>query len=438
MPQLVKFTENKTNNTLWYKMYQLVKSKRYISLYSEGKKYFLFAFKGRIFCFSEFSLCLILCSLSFIGTIGIRKLIKRFKMKKKFKKLLTSIRAGGDSLDLFDEKEILHYEDEINDQINFNYYLLPISSFKLSAGLKLLKGIVKKCLKKGMMYKLVHRGVLEVVNKIIPFKKKNNIRIISYDVLVLALIVALKPGSALRFKGTDQLIQTISNSFVFEHAPILCALIMAISSGVRVDLNTNIAYLASRFLLMLAKSAGTFQTVEFLRAQYFLDCTDYVKELPHKDRKDLIDVKGLQKEDSKALSTMTTTGEGFQKNDLDNSKIWYTREEPTRHDIFVATSRDQQLYYQSEDKNVVIETLDGRLKQKQKLNGDKPWDWVKYPEMKTPVESNYIPLKERTKTLADIVDLDTPKDHIFLSYLTKSIQEEQIRARVIEEAAKEE
>ena len=141
MNDLIKFTRNSYKNenddTLWYEIYEWIKTKKYISilpLKTNRKKYFLFVFKGRILYLSEFSLCLILCSLTLIGVIGIRKLVKRLKLKKKIRKLINRIRAGAN---LVDENDILHYEDDLNDLIN--YHPIAVSHFKLTARQKMIK-----------------------------------------------------------------------------------------------------------------------------------------------------------------------------------------------------------------------------------------------------------------------------------------------------------
>lgn len=62
---------------------EILQAKKWISFYIDGKKYFLFYCRGKIFYVSEFILGLILCSVFFFRTLAIRKLIKRFKIKKK-------------------------------------------------------------------------------------------------------------------------------------------------------------------------------------------------------------------------------------------------------------------------------------------------------------------------------------------------------------------
>ena len=68
-------------------LYSFIRSEKYISYYSNGKKYFLFLFRNKIVCLSEWMVALILCSLTFISIVGTRKLIKKFKLRKKMKKL---------------------------------------------------------------------------------------------------------------------------------------------------------------------------------------------------------------------------------------------------------------------------------------------------------------------------------------------------------------
>lgn len=60
-----------------------------------------------------------------------------------------------------------------------------------------------------------------------------------------------------------------------------------------------------------------------------------------------------------------------------SSKISYTRDYPTRDETFVSTSPNSELHYQEDVQKFEIETLDGKVKQIQKLNGEKIIEWVK-------------------------------------------------------------
>lgn len=267
------------------------------------------------------------------------------------------------------------------------------------------------------MYKITNRGILEIIDKIMGFKKKDAVKIISYDAFVLALIIGSKPASTIMFKGTTEIVKKISSPFLIENSPIIAAMLTTAGLAFRMDLNGRLVDLGINIILILAKSAGVFSSTEFLRSNYFINCAEYVRELPQKDLKELPYV------------------ETFPEGDSSGSKISYTRESLSRHDGFVSTSSNQQLHYQEDVENLSIETLDGKMKQTQKLSGEKNFEWLRNRATKKSVKSNYIPLDHRTRTLADVRELDSTIDRESVNAITKSVQEEQIKARLIREAA---
>lgn len=278
MNQILKSTTNFYENSL-YDLYQIIKSKKWVSIYLNGKKYFVFACKGRIFYLSEFLLSLILCSLVFLGIVGIRKIIKRLKLKNKVVGLIKKLLGGTYSeslMELIDETEILHYEDELDD-----YH--PISI--LTGRQRFIKSIIKRCLKPGRIYKVTDHGMLEIIDKMMDFKKKDIVKIISYDVFVLALIISSKPVSRIAYKGIADVLKKTATPFLIENSPLIAAILTAAGLAFQVDLNLRFSVLGFRFLFMLIKSAGVFSSVKFLRSQYLIDCTDYVKELAQTDIK---------------------------------------------------------------------------------------------------------------------------------------------------------
>ena len=74
------FFQNATNTDLFY---TFIKTQKLVSFYVNGKKYFLFAFKGKIFTLSEFQLTFVICFITASSVIALRKLAKRYQLKKK-------------------------------------------------------------------------------------------------------------------------------------------------------------------------------------------------------------------------------------------------------------------------------------------------------------------------------------------------------------------
>lgn len=207
-----------TNSTYisWRTLYDLIRSKRYLSFYSDGKRYFLFAFRNKILCLSEWKLCLILCSLTFLGIVGIRKIIKKFRLGKKMRSVIEKVRVRGLS-NLVDDKDILHYETL--GTYPQNYHPIVTNFFKLTA---------KSIIKKGHFYKITNRGLLEIVDKMLNFQKKDNVKIISYDTFLLALVIGSTPVGTILFEGTNALVKKIGSSFLLENSPLISALLTAV------------------------------------------------------------------------------------------------------------------------------------------------------------------------------------------------------------------
>jgi len=250
----------------------------------------------------------------------------------------------------------------------------------------------------------------------IHFKKSDAVKIISYDVLVLSLIIALKPISRITYQGTGEIIKRIGTPFALEHLPLISAILTSVGFASRISLNAGFYELTLNLVFILIKSTGTFRMAELVRSKYFIDCTDYVKELPQANLKELPSAEISPELDSSSSSS---------------SKISYTKEEPTRHDAFVSTSPNQQLHYREETK---VETLDGQIRRVNQLKG-KTIDYVEDRKPTELLEPSYIPLDQRTRTLADDVkSLDSTMDRESTGEITKNILEEQIKASLIRES----
>lgn len=197
--------------------YEFIRRNPFISTYSftNGSKYYFFAVSGRVYYVSEFFLSFLIFAIYYFGTVGLRKLFKKYQISKKIRKKLEefikkiqkkiqktkeiqnrkvlSIR-GGDY-----QNNILHYEVE---PIQPNYVTVPDLFFQLNLDQLLTKAVLKKCLKQNRFYKVRHRGLLQIIEKMVGFKKKDDLRIISYDVFILALVHYVKPMSPFLYQGT--------------------------------------------------------------------------------------------------------------------------------------------------------------------------------------------------------------------------------------------
>lgn len=97
MPELIEFKSY--NNSLELKLEflsQIIKNKKLIPIYLNGKKFFFWVYRDKIFYLSEYQLCIVISLLSFFITIGLKKLLRQLKLKKKTINLLTRLRGGQD------------------------------------------------------------------------------------------------------------------------------------------------------------------------------------------------------------------------------------------------------------------------------------------------------------------------------------------------------
>lgn len=398
-------------------LYNFIRSNQFVCSYINGKKYFFFAVSGQIYCISEFVLSFVIFTVSFFSVVGIRKLLKKFeiknKIKRKFQKVLKKIKnrqcldvRGGQNF----ENDILHYEvDRIEDE----KISLPNLFFKLTYEERLVKAIVKKCLKANRFYKITNRPLLEIIDRMMEFQKKDNTRIISYDALILALLISAQPLSPMIYDGTIKLVQKLGYSAVAKYGPLIISLLIGIIGGFRVNLVLGNALIS--FFVTIPSWLGLYRVAEYGRNILALDCTDYVEELP-------IVEQNLLSEGSLSLEAKPNQ----------NSKISVSSSKPTRHETFVSTAPDQELHY---EQKVKIETLDGFYKQQTKLSGEKIWSWKpnQYVEKPQLTEVKYIPLHERTRTLADIQNLDSTRKRESVERIRDLIEKEQIALRIIDE-----
>ena len=411
-------------------IYNWLKNNQFVSFYKDGKKYFFFAMHGRIYWLSEWSLGWILFTIAFFGTVGIRTLFKKYEIPKKVreklislikklnsKKWVRSLRVRGGGV----EEDILHYE--IESPATFNDYVPLLSN--LNARESLVKGILKKCLRPKRFYKITNRGLLEIIETMIRFKKTDSVRIISYDVLILALWNSLKPMSPLLYQGATKVVEQFGFHFVLIHAPLLFSVVFGISSGFGINLallNSGILSSSMRilltYLLALPGWVLSFRIGHSARDLLAIDCTDYFQELPVRDNNSL------------------PYGYGKPLEDVgDNSKIHFTPSQPTRHETFVSTAPGEPLYYENREKELVhiVHTLDGQVKESQQVNGERVIHWKSDFSItkKEVTKPSYIPLADRTATLENVKALDSTIDRESMNRIRDRIRKEQLQCRVI-------
>lgn len=370
------------------------KNQRWVAAtYQNGQKYYMIAYGGVLITISEYVLGLLITIASYLGVVMLRRLIKRLRLKKKFKKALIrviqKIRSGSEF------NGVVSYEEESN--INdFMVYSL-IKKPDLTNREEFVKDILRKCFSARRYYKITNPTLLSIINKMVDFKNEKT-KIISYDAFAIALIIFLDPTTSLMYNQ----FQTLVPSVIMQRLPLYSGLFLGISSGILVGGSSSIL---NGLITLIINYSATYRMTSLLRTSALIDCTNYRKELPVTQQRYL---EGTEAE----------------------NQISYVREAPEKNDIFVSTSPNSDLHYQ---KDFEVDTMDGRFKQCQNLNGDKSIEWLPNRKENSPT-SNYIPLKSRTKTLDDLRQLDSSINRESASKSIKAAQQQQLISIIIDES----
>lgn len=423
-------TRNPYEQTQFEQIYQFIKNNQFIYSYRNGIKYFFFAFNGRIGIVSERMLCFYGFTATFFLTVAIRKISHKYQLGKKakkklknlFKKVKVKLKSTGVlSLRGGSNEAVIHYEKEVDiDNSQGSYY--PILNFlTLNKQQLVVKGILKKCLKQDRYYEILNRGLLQIVDRMMGFKKKDSTKVISYDVFILVLWEYAKPLTGLVYEGTYLAVDKLGYSVIIRQLPFLISIVGAVicGSGVNVALRGTALRTILSYFLALPGWAVSYQVGDNIRNLLTIDCSDYLRELPVKETKS------------------AAYGDPIEICESDNSKVSVTPAKPTRHQAFVSTTPDKSLHYEA-GSQIEIETLDGRLKESRRVNGEKVIIWrdnEKFSKhLHIEVNPKHIPLEYRTGVLADTVDLDTTKDRTAAEQIRRAIQAEQIRMKIIEDS----
>lgn len=211
-----------------------------------------------------------------------------------------------------------------------------------------------------------------------------------------------------------QIRQKLSYPVILNHSPLIISLVIGIVGGVGINLVQGNILIG--FLSILPTWFSSYTLAEYGRNALAIDCTDYVEELPFVE-------KNLIAEAPLALEAKTNP----------NSKVSVSLSKPNRHETFISTAPGQELHYEDRVKR---ESLDGFYKEVTKVNGEKTVTWKPHPDLKKPqvTDARQIPLKDRTKTMADIRNLDSTQTRESVEKIRKQIAREQILAQIVDES----
>lgn len=379
-------------------------AKKWLRFPVNGEIYFYFSFGGRTLFISEYLLGLLICSGAFVGIVAIRLLIRRFRIRKKVINLIKRLRAGADETNVVGYETTMTMDDikdntNIGDQINLP---IPIAGIGLSTKEELIKSILKKCFKPNRIYRITNSSLINILSRMVMFKNKNIVRMVSYEVLTLALVVVKKIGPTTAYTGIiEAFANTAGIPMLIQTGPLIVACLMGGLVGAKMSLDiVSITTLLRTVAAMIANYTLSYRLIQSARTFLLIDCQDYVKELPNANAKYI--------------------GPGQT-----SEEIYYTRNEPVKEDMYVSTKPNAELYYQNDHE---FETLDGKWTERTQLNGQQSVQWGPNRKRVSPT-SSYVPLKARTKTLADLNHLDTTDDRKSAQRIVRSVQ----RAQVIED-----
>ena len=114
-----------------------------------------------------------------------------------------------------------------------------------------------------------------------------------------------------------------------EYMPIVLTILATGLQAARINTNVGFFILVRDYYLIVVRSFGVYMLGDAARSRAYIDCEDYVQQLPQTEIEALLD-----SDDSSSKQLIS-----------------YTREKPTRHDGFVSTAPNQKLYYKEDNDN---------------------------------------------------------------------------------------
>ena len=414
-----------------YNLVEALRHRRYIPVYFGEKKFFFFMLRGKLQYISELNLSLILGMGSYLGTLFIRYLIRRYKFKKKIKdfilrlkikNLVLKLNRGGDY-------GLVPAGDEFSDfaQVQ-NELILKALLDKLNFTERYIKGVFRKCVEPGLFYEITNSDIKNIAQKMVVFARNEGVRVISQEVFLLAFVSAMDSGIML-LHGNKSLKSTI-NLFLANH---LTEKGPAISLGLGVIQAIVGGYSFPAAIIGLIKVSSitwsSIAAIERFRNFYTINCLDFVRELSFFEKNSVpASSNNLGNQVSLHSNSKLITEKGF-----------YLRTYPDQNAMFMETSSGLDLSYQIDPvakgkdlKNFEIKTLEGKWKSLFQVDGQVRLEWFKDKKRITK-DSAYISLNKRTKTLMDVARLDGSNSRESAQKISDQVQRERTLAKFIME-----
>lgn len=391
-------------------------------------------------------------TISYCGTYAIRKLFHKYAIKQKVKTKLQSFKKGfgkrfkrrfkrrrkkSNTLDQVNRvrggsSEIMYYEtDEFGlSNITMDSGLSKVlrqyspTSLPLSKNNRYIKTIIRQCLKPNSYFRVTDQRIIKIIQEMIPLSilEKTRVvsttRVISYDLFVLAMVKLFSniPVETTKYAGWGSFVQGL----IRDWGVLAFGILGGILGGLALGLNAGFGEFFLGGVGAGVSSYGLAETATRLAVH----CPRYVTELPEAV------VPPLLPNGDWACDPLPL----IDNTDLKASP--FVTNKPSKLDLFVSTSPDPEHYlHQQIAKDLNIETLDGYIKYYKQVNGENRLDWCRNITKNRPVEkidSPFIPLHTRTKTIADVVKYDDTATRRVARNIIDSIKKEDIMQKVIE------
>lgn len=236
-------------------------------------------------------------------------------------------------------------------------------------------------------------------------------RIVSYDVFVLALVVAIKRFAPILHGGLVKL--NPIPPVVIPNLPLILGVLIGFGFGVNLHVNLLSWTLVNQIAQLFTTTTISYNVAENFRSQFYVNYQNFVQEFSR---------------------TYINYLEGSDPEKTSTALVPYTRQVPFNKDVFVSTSPGLTLYYQEDldqqTSKFSVTTLEGYYRKTKNLSGDTTIQWFSNRKKRN-LKPSYIPLKSRTKTLADIINSDSKSERNSAPRIITSLQNKQIRENLI-------
>lgn len=327
----------------------LIRKKKYLYFYyyTNSGYYYLFYLKGKIWRVPEYQVSLAVYIVTIIVSVAIYKICRNPTVQKKWNSFKTKLKTKLAELAKFKRG---------------GGYALPYEKSLSEGNLETNLVGLNKCCRPSPYYRMIGNA------------------------LALLLFHDIKSEASLSFKGLNFLAKNAMIQCLMLESPVIAGVLAGIKVGSQLDkgkltLTNGITPFFYGMVSIFLQWHGAFMLTTLARDRFLMD---YFDQLP---------------------KPYSLSGKALEEVPRKN-QVTMVQSEPKRNETFVSTAPGTNLYYECK-KPLSIPTLDGVIKQGKNLKGDEVIYWKELFQKDLGTESKFIPLSERTRTLADLKDLDS-------------------------------